>query len=85
MAERHDTSGSSANAAATHQKKADNDPEAVRAREATMAKRLAQTDGPLVVVLPGGDHDLRGALAEHAPRARYVRVAVEAYREAAGG
>jgi hypothetical protein len=56
------------------------DPEAVRA----MAKRLARAEAPLVVVLLGGEHDLRDALAERAPSARYVRLTVEAYKKAAG-
>ena len=49
-----------------------------------MAKRLAEATEPLVVLLLGGGHDLRDALAERAPKARYVRVTVEAYRKAAG-
>jgi hypothetical protein len=60
------------------------DPEAVRAREQAMARRLADAEEPLVVVLLDGDHDLRRALAERAPKARYVRVTVEAYSKAAG-
>jgi hypothetical protein len=37
-----------------------------------------------VVVLLGGDHGLRDALAGHAPEARCARVTTEAYRKAAG-
>jgi hypothetical protein len=37
-------------------------PHAVRAREGVMAKRLARAEEPLVVVLLGGDHDLRDPL-----------------------
>jgi hypothetical protein len=50
-----------------------------------MARRLADADEPLVAVLLSGDHDLKGALAEHAPKAKYVRVTAEAHRKAAGG
>src|SRR5262249_55953541 len=58
---------------------------AVRAREDAMAKRLAQAERPLVVLLLGGEHDLSQALATHAPQARYVRITTHAYREASGG
>ena len=61
------------------------DPAAVRAREDAMAKRLAQAKEPLVVALLGGGHDLSEALARHAPKARYVRLTVDAYWEASGG
>jgi len=62
----------------------DFDPAVVRAREDAMAQRLAQAKEPLVVALLGGGHDLSGALAKQAPRARYVRLTVDAYREASG-
>jgi len=61
------------------------DPAAVRAREDAMAKRLAQAKELVVVVLLGGEHDLNGAMARHAPKARYVRLTVRAYREASSG
>jgi hypothetical protein len=61
------------------------DPEAVRDREDAMARRLAEATEPLVVALLGGDHDLGGALAKHAPKVRYVRLTVQAYREVSGG
>ena len=61
------------------------DPAAVRAREDAMAKRLAQAKELVVVVLLGGEHDLNGAMARHAPKARYVRLTVRAYREAPSG
>ena len=50
-----------------------------------MAGRLAQEKEPVVVVLLGGEHDLSGPLSRHAPKARYVRLTVDAYREASGG
>jgi hypothetical protein len=59
------------------------DPVANAAREEEMAKRLAEVKGLAVVIL-GGGHDLGEALARHAPRLRYVRVATRAFREAAG-
>ena len=61
------------------------DPAAVSAREDAMAKRLAQATEPVVVVLLGGEHDLSEALAKHAPKAHYVRLTTQAYREASGG
>jgi hypothetical protein len=48
-------------------------------------ERLAQAKEPLVVALPGGGHDLSGALAKHAPEARYVQLTVDAYLETSGG
>ena len=48
-----------------------------------MARRLAEAKEPLVVVLLGGAHDLCGALARLAPKARYVRLTAHAYQEAA--
>jgi hypothetical protein len=48
-----------------------------------MAKWLAQAEEPLVVVLLGGAHDLRDALGEYAPKARYVRVTAQVYRKVA--
>jgi hypothetical protein len=47
-----------------------------------MARRLAEAKEPLVVVLLGGAHDLRGPLSKHVPKARYVRLTTHAYREA---
>src|SRR5262249_61350001 len=60
-------------------------PEATKAREEAMARRLASAKEPVVVVLLGGAHDLRQALERHAPRARYVLLTTKAYREASGG
>ena len=59
-------------------------PEATKAREEAMARRLASAKEPVVVVLLGGAHDLRQALERHAPRARYVLLTTKAYREASG-
>jgi hypothetical protein len=59
------------------------DPVANAAREEEMAKRLAEARGLAVVIL-GGGHDLTQALAKWAPKASYLRVTTEAYREAAG-
>jgi hypothetical protein len=53
------------------------------AREEAMAKRLADAEG-LVVVILGGKHDLTEALKKRAPGLRYLRVATKAYQEAAG-
>ena len=47
--------------------------------------RLASAKEPVVVALLGGDHDLSGPLAKQAPKVRYVRLTVHAYREASGG
>jgi hypothetical protein len=60
------------------------DPAAVRAREDAMARRLADAKEPLVVALLGGGHDLGAPLSLHAPKVRYVRLTVDAYREASG-
>jgi hypothetical protein len=48
------------------------------------ARRLAEADGPVVIVILGGNHDLTEALARHAPGVRYVRVGTTAYGEMAG-
>jgi hypothetical protein len=60
------------------------DPQAVRAREDAMARRLARAKEPLLVALLGGGHDLSAPLAKHAPKVRYVRLTVGAYREVSG-
>jgi hypothetical protein len=53
------------------------------AREEAMARRLAGTEG-LVVLILGGGHDLTAALKRQASNLRYLRVATKAYREAEG-